>query len=205
MHRSHTGIRDADDIEPLRNASAPAGIPFSPMYLTWESSSSSFLIRKSIALGTAQICANGTWRHSAKGRLPAEPQVGAHLVWWRCGESNSGPKHIPGRCLQAQSPLRSQTGSSGDRRFPPQLVQTWRAAYQPRPRAHLPQMTSPEKRERLPVRRLLIYVKQRGRTRPDKNLRRQLDLTVPLFNVARRPRLAAHLRHTLSKPVTPIR
>lgn len=49
MHRSHTGIRDADDIEPLRNASAPAGIPFSPMYLMWESSSSSFLIRKSIA------------------------------------------------------------------------------------------------------------------------------------------------------------
>ena len=51
-------------------------------------------------------------------------EVQRFLLWWRCGESNSGPKHIPGRCLQAQSPLRSQTGSSGDRRFPPQLVQT---------------------------------------------------------------------------------
>jgi len=28
-------------------------------------------------------------------------------------------------------------------------------------------------------------------------------LTVPLINVARRPRLAAHLKLTLSNPVTP--
>ena len=29
--------------------------------------------------------------------------------WWRCGESNSGPKRPPGRCLQAQSPVGSRT------------------------------------------------------------------------------------------------
>ena len=28
------------------------------------------------------------------------------VPWWRCGESNSGPKQSPGRCLQAQSPRR---------------------------------------------------------------------------------------------------
>lgn len=148
-------ISDADDIEPLRKASDPAGIPFSPMYLTWGGPSSPLLIRKPIALCAAQICADDTYVY-AKRRPPAALQAGAHLVWWRCGESNSGPKHIPGRCLQAQSPLKSQTRSSGDRRLPSQLVQTWRTAYQPRPRAHLPQMTSPGKRERLPVRRLLI-------------------------------------------------
>lgn len=29
----------------------------------------------------------------------------ADSSWWRCGESNSGPKPSPGRCLQAQSSL----------------------------------------------------------------------------------------------------
>ena len=31
------------------------------------------------------------------------PLLGVHgHLWWRCGESNSGPKHIPGGFLQAQ-------------------------------------------------------------------------------------------------------
>ena len=32
----------------------------------------------------------------------------AERTWWRCGESNSGPKQVPDRCLQAQLPVRSQ-------------------------------------------------------------------------------------------------
>ncbi len=34
--------------------------------------------------------------------MRTDPQI----VWWRCGESNSGPKHIPGGFLQAQLPVR---------------------------------------------------------------------------------------------------
>ena len=30
-------------------------------------------------------------------------------VWWRCGESNSGPKHIPDSFLQAQLPVGFRT------------------------------------------------------------------------------------------------
>lgn len=30
-------------------------------------------------------------------------------TWWRRGGSNSGPEQSPGRCLQAQSPIKSRT------------------------------------------------------------------------------------------------
>ena len=39
------------------------------------------------------------WRRARRGRR----------VWWRRGESNSGPKQTPDRCLQAQLPVRSRT------------------------------------------------------------------------------------------------
>ncbi len=46
--------------------------------------------------------------HKKAGRGPNGhgPQA---RTWWRCGESNSGPKQTPGRCLQAQWPVRSRT------------------------------------------------------------------------------------------------
>jgi len=47
------------------------------------------------------------------------------------------------------------------------------------------------------------YVMRRGRTDAQKKCSCQLILTVPLFNVARRPRPAPHLRPPMSKPVAP--
>ena len=51
--------------------------------------------------------------------------------------------------------------------------------------------------------RWLVKTKQREPAEAQKKSCRQFNLTVPLFYVARRPRPAAHLRCTLSKPVTP--
>ena len=49
------------------------------------------------------------------------------------------------------------------------------------------------------------YLIKQREPEAQKSCCRQFNLTVPLFSVARRPRPAAHLRPTLSKPVTPTR
>jgi len=36
-----------------------------------------------------------------RGNAVSAGQVRPINFWWRCGESNSGPKQTPGRCLQA--------------------------------------------------------------------------------------------------------
>ena len=41
-------------------------------------------------------------------KKPGPIRTPAHARRWRCGESNSGPKQIPDRCLQAQSPVGSR-------------------------------------------------------------------------------------------------
>ena len=63
-------------------------------------------------------------------------------------------------------------------------------------------MTPPQRREN-PWLGAPTYVMRREPVEAQKKSCCQFNLTVPLFYVARRPRLAYHLRHTLSKPVTP--
>ena len=63
-------------------------------------------------------------------------------------------------------------------------------------------MTPPQRREN-PWLGAPTYVMRREPVEARKICCCQFNLTVPLFYVARRPRLAYHLRHTLSKPVTP--
>ncbi len=58
-------------------------------------------------------------------------------------------------------------------------------------------MASPKSRGTLKV-DVAALIKQR-----EHNYFRQLNLTLPLFNVARRPRLAASLMAIMSKPVAP--
>ena len=53
--------------------------------------------------GYTHHATGGEQKAAGRARRPA-----AERTWWRCGESNSGPKQVPDRCLQAQLPVRSQ-------------------------------------------------------------------------------------------------
>ena len=97
--------------------------------------------------------------------------------------------------------LKQRTPSNLRLLFQP--VQSFCKAYRLRPYKHLPKMTSPRKREHIPVWRAELLIKQREPSEAHKKECCQFNLTFPLFNVARRPRLAAHLKLTLSNPVTP--
>lgn len=97
--------------------------------------------------------------------------------------------------------LKQRTPSNLRLLFQP--VQSFCKAYRLRPYKHLPKMTSPWKRENVPVWRAELLIKQREPSEAHKKECCQFNLTFPLFNVARRPRLAAHLKLTLSNPVTP--
>ncbi len=45
-------------------------------------------------------------------------------TWWRRGESNSGPKQSPDRCLQAQSLVNLGRALSSDKHRASQLVRS---------------------------------------------------------------------------------
>lgn len=124
------------------------------------------------------------------------------LLWWRCGESNSGPRRTPDRCLQAQPRVGLGRATPCGPRRTPQLVLPWSRPYQRRAATHPPSLTPRRERGRLPGWRLLVVTRQRE-PEAHRNSCRQFDLTVPLFCVERRPRPAARLKPTLSKPVTP--
>ena len=60
----------------------------------------------SLSAQTAPSLAAARLRHEKSG--PRAHARSPHRFWWRCGESNSGPKQTPDRCLQAQPVLESR-------------------------------------------------------------------------------------------------
>ena len=131
-------------------------------------------------------------------------RVRLFLLWWRRGESNSGPKRAPDGFLQAQWPIESRRAvvRSPTTALPADESLDSRLSAPPRGASPLND-AAPRREEDLGWACWNLWVTQQGHTARRTHCR-QLVLTVPLFSVARRPRPACHLRPTLSKPVAPM-